>query len=104
LEAHTTPCTPTKEKEQRDKTTITSIKINKSLGEECERLCEESTHIWRQLMVNPKMKEIKERVRSGQGKAQKSNERINTLPVAEHMTTILVNIQLYNEIEQMREE
>jgi hypothetical protein len=30
------------------------------------RLCDESTHIWTQLMMNPKMKEIEDRIRSAQ--------------------------------------
>jgi hypothetical protein len=64
LEACTTPGTPPEEKEKRDKTTITSVTSIKSLGEECVRLCEESTWIWTQLMVNLELKEIEERVRS----------------------------------------
>jgi hypothetical protein len=64
----TTPGTPPEEKEQRDKTTITSVASIKSLGEECVRLCEESTWIWTQLTVNPELKEIEERVRSAQEK------------------------------------
>jgi hypothetical protein len=40
LEARTTPGRPTEEKEQRDRTSITSVAIIKILGEECVRLCE----------------------------------------------------------------
>jgi hypothetical protein len=79
------------EKEQRDKISITSIAIIKSLSEECARLCQESTLIWTQLTLNLKLKEIEERVISAQEKVHKASEIINTLPPVEHMPTILVN-------------
>jgi hypothetical protein len=50
-------------------------------------------------MMNPELKEIEDKVRSTQEKAQQDNESINTLPPIKRMTTILVNRWLYNEIE-----
>jgi hypothetical protein len=52
------PGTPPEEKEQRERTTTTSVENIKSLDQECVRLCDESTHIWTQLTMNPELKEI----------------------------------------------
>jgi hypothetical protein len=64
LESCTMPGTPPEKKEQREMTTKTSVENIESLDQECTKLCDESTHIWMQLMMNPKLKEIEDRIRN----------------------------------------
>jgi len=59
---------PPKEKEQRERTTMTSIKIIKSLDEECASLCEESTQVWTKLIEDMNMKVVEERLRNAHDK------------------------------------
>jgi hypothetical protein len=54
--------------------------------------------------MNPKMKEIEDKVRSVQEKEYKDNERINTLAPTECMMRILEIKHMYNEIEQIKAE
>jgi hypothetical protein len=104
LESCTVPGTPPEEREQREKTMQTSVAKIKILEQECTRMCDESTHIWTQLTMNPELKVMEDKIRSVQEKAHQENESINTLPPVEWMTTILANRQLYVEVEQMKVE
>jgi hypothetical protein len=100
----TTPRTPPKEKEKRERITITSVEIIKSVDEECVKLCEESMHLWTTLTEDLTMKAVEERLRNAQDKAQKATWNISMLPPSEHIKTVLVRKKSYNEIEQLREE
>jgi hypothetical protein len=80
FQSHTLPRTLSKEKEQREKTTIISFANIESLDLECTRMCDESTYIWTHLTMNLEMKEIEDKVRSVQEKARQANESIKSLP------------------------
>jgi hypothetical protein len=94
---HTTLGTPPEKKEQRERTTITSVASINNMDKECAKLCEESTQIWTKLMEDSTMKAIEERLRNAREKAQKAMDNINALLPSERITTILVNRQSYNE-------
>jgi hypothetical protein len=104
LESCTTPGTPPEEKEERERTTMTTVASIKRLEEECTKLCEESTQIWKNMMEDPEMKVVEARLRDAQEKAQKASENISTLPPVERMMTILAQRKSYNEIEKIRDQ
>jgi hypothetical protein len=104
LEVRTTSRKPHEEKEQRERTSITSVTRIKTLDKECTKLYEEITELWKKLMKYLTMKVVEERLRNAQEKVQKATENINTLPPSEPIVTILANKQSYNEREQLRGE
>jgi len=65
---HDTPWIPLEEKEQRERTTITSVASIKILDEECMKLCEENTQSWTKLTEDLTMKIIEEILRNAQEK------------------------------------
>jgi hypothetical protein len=102
LESCSTPRTPYEEKEQRERIAMTSVESTNILEEECEKLCEESTQIWKNMMEDPKMKVVEARLRDAQENAQKASENISMLPTFECMVAILARRNLYTEIDQIR--
>jgi len=48
---------------------MTSVASIKRLDEECTKLCEENTQIWKNLMKDPKMKVVEARLRDAQENA-----------------------------------
>jgi hypothetical protein len=74
FESHTVPRTPPEEREQRENLMHASFANIKILEQECTRMCDESIHIWTQLIMNPKLKEIEDKIRSTQEKAHQANE------------------------------
>jgi len=65
------------EEKERKMTFVANIK---KVEEECTKLCEESTQIWIDLVEDPKMKDVEEKLMEAQESSQKYFERINTLP------------------------
>jgi hypothetical protein len=57
--------------------------------EECTKLCEESTQIWKDLVEDPDMKVVEAKLREAHEKEQQYSEKITTLPPYECMKTIL---------------
>jgi hypothetical protein len=104
LELCTLPGTPPEEREQRERTTQTSVEKIKILEHECINMCDEGTHIWIDLTTNPELQALEEKIRTMQEQVHQANECVNTLPPAERMTTILANRKLYSAVEQMKEE
>jgi hypothetical protein len=64
LESCKTPGTPLKEREQRERTSMTTLENIKELDEECTNICEESAQIWKNLMEDPEMKVIEDILRN----------------------------------------
>jgi hypothetical protein len=89
LELCNTPGMPPEEKAQREITSMTTVENIKKLDEECTKLCEESTQIWKTLMEDPKMKVVEDILRDVPEKVQKALETISTLPLVECMMAIL---------------
>jgi len=79
LDSHITPRTPPKEKEHKERTSMTLVEIIKSLDEECVKLCEERMHIWTNMMEDIVMKVVEARLRDVQEKAQKDLDNISML-------------------------
>jgi hypothetical protein len=95
-----TPGTPPEEREGRERTIMTSIETSRIGGRMCKSM-KESAKIWKDLVEDPEMKVVEEKLRDAQEKAQKDSESINTLPPAESMTTILAQRKSYMEVENM---
>jgi hypothetical protein len=104
LELHTLPGAPLEEREQRERMAQTSMAKIKILEHECINMCDEGTHIWIDLTTNLDLQALEKKKRTMQEKMHKDNERVNTLPPIEIMTTLPNNRKLYSEVEQMKEE
>jgi predicted nucleic acid-binding Zn-ribbon protein len=63
LESRNTRGMPPEENSQRERTIMTIIENIKKLDEECTNLCEERTHIWKNLMEDSEMKSVEARLR-----------------------------------------
>jgi len=63
LESRNTWGMPPEENSQRERTIMTIIENIKKLDEECTNLCEERTHIWKNLMEDLEMKSMEARLR-----------------------------------------
>ena len=63
LESRNTWGMPPEENSQRERTIMTIIENIKKLDEECTNLCEERTHIWNNLMEDPKINSMEARLR-----------------------------------------
>jgi hypothetical protein len=83
---------------------MTAVENIKRLEEECAKLCEESAHIWTNLMDDLEMKVLEDKLINAQEKKQKALENISMLPPTECMTTILAQRKSYNEIEKIRDQ
>jgi hypothetical protein len=81
---------PPELREGRDKMEMTIVANIKKVEEEFAKLCEESAQIWTDLVEYLEMKAMEVKLREAQEKAQETSKRINTLPPAERMTTILL--------------
>jgi len=53
LQLHSTPRTPSEEREGGERTTLTFIDSIKKVEEECAKLYEERTQIWTDLVEDP---------------------------------------------------
>jgi hypothetical protein len=95
----TVPGTPPEQREQRERTTQTVVEKIKILEHECIKMCDEGTHIWTELTNNPKLQALEEKIRTMQEQAHQATECVNTLPLTERMTTLLVNRKLYSAME-----
>jgi hypothetical protein len=54
--------TPPEEREQWEKTTMTTMESIRSLDEECTKLYEESTQVWTQLLEDAELQAIEQRL------------------------------------------
>jgi hypothetical protein len=64
LQLRSTPGTPPEEREGRERmTTLTTIANIKKVEEECTKICEESVQIWTDLVEDPEMKAMEEKLR-----------------------------------------
>jgi len=69
LESCTPLGTPPEEKEEREINVMTLVASIKSLDEKCAKLCEETTNIWKNMMEDPEMKAVEDRLMDVQEKA-----------------------------------
>jgi hypothetical protein len=60
-------------------TTIEVSKIKK-FEDECAKICKESVKVWEELMGNPKMKVIEDKLQEAQEQANEEVEKATTLP------------------------
>jgi hypothetical protein len=58
LESFTTPSTPLEEREQWEKSCVTTIESIRSLDEEFPKLYEESTEVWNQFLENVELQAL----------------------------------------------
>jgi hypothetical protein len=99
LQLQSTLGMPPKVRAGRERMALTVVANIKKVKEECTKLCEKSAQIWTNLVEDPGMKVVEAKLREAQEKGQEYLGRINTLPPAECMTTILAQRQSYVEVE-----
>jgi hypothetical protein len=61
----------------------------KKFEDECENFCEESVKVWEELMGNPEMKVVKDKLCESQEQANEEANKVTTLPPVERMDAIL---------------
>jgi hypothetical protein len=93
--------TPPEEREGRERMTMTSCSQHQESGGRMHKTLRGKHKIWTDLVEDPEMKVVEEKLREAQEKAQKASESINTLPPVERMMTILAQRQSYVEVENM---